>query len=236
MMLRWRYEDAVIDERLDASQEDSPGYTEEIAHYIEQSTILQADRCKSAEQSQDLARLFTCEARYAGAHHVAEPVQDLLPEVGIERQSRGLQGAGRDHRHRDDRHKWAVACCVSEDIDEFLTQCQPRCSGELDHKISRHVKFQRVQLGVKNFSAVEPSLQGRLADSPRCGRPTGREKLSTSRMADVAENSFQARQIALCIFHQYDHRKTAQLTDSAGVQALCAVANHDRPLRLQSDN
>lgn len=123
------YEDAVIDERLDASQEDSPGHTEEIAHYIEQSTILQTDRCKRAQQGQDLARLFAREARYACAHHVAELVQDLLPEVGIERQSRGLQAAGRDHGYRDDRHKWAVACCVSEDIDEFLTQCQPRCSG-----------------------------------------------------------------------------------------------------------
>lgn len=36
-------------------------------------------------------------------------------------------------------------------------------------------------------------------------------------MTDVAENSLQARQIALCIFYQYDHRKTAQLTHSVGV-------------------
>ena len=121
-------------------------------------------------------------------------------------------------------------------MDEFLTQCQPRCSGQLEHKISRHVKFQGLQFGVKDFSAVEPCLQGHLADSPRCRRSAGREKLSTSRMTDVAENSLQARQIALCIFHQYDHRKTAQLTHSVRVQALCAIADHDRPLRLHSDN
>jgi len=115
-------------------------------------------------------------------------------------------------------------------------QCQPRRSGQLEHKISRHVKFQWLQLGVKNFSAVEPCLQGRLADSPRGGRSAGREKLSTSRMTDVAENSLQTQQIALCIFHQYDHRKTAQLMHSVGVQALCAIADHDRPLRLHSDS
>src|SRR5260370_16160898 len=51
-----RYENAVIDERLNASQADGPGHTKEIAHCIDQSTTVQPARSKRANQPEDTPR------------------------------------------------------------------------------------------------------------------------------------------------------------------------------------
>jgi hypothetical protein len=101
------------------------------------------------------------------------------------------------------------------------------------HEIPGRVEGQRPQTDEADLRAVDSGQKRCLADSFRCGRPTGCENLSLSDVTGETEDHFKAAKITLGIIDQYHRRQPTQFVQSISVEDLSACLDHDRSLRLR---